>query len=181
MEIKEIVKDDLAVLQDICVSTASGIYKDKPEQTNLLFLDYYVLYGIGYKLICGKKTVGYAIASEDYKKYVKVYKAEFLLRLKEIDKAEYLKKRAELVLDKRLGRKYPAHLHIDILEGYQGKGNGSKLLSALLDRLKADGVKGVWLGVDVKNERAINFYLKHGFKKHRLLGRNGVYVKKLSD
>lgn len=179
--IKEIEKDDLEVLEDICVKTATGIYKEKPLQTKLLFMDYYVFYGVGYKLICGEKIVGYVVSSEDYKRYVKVYKSEFLPKLKAVDKGEYLRKRTELVLDKMLGAKYPAHLHIDILEEYCQKGNGTRLITALFDRFKADKVKGVWLGVDVKNERAISFYKKMGFRKHRLLGAFGIYVKKLND
>lgn len=179
--IKEIEKDDLIILEDICVKTATGIYKEKPLQTKLLFMDYYVLYGVGYKLICGENVVGYAVGSEDYKRYVQVYESEFLPKLKAVDKGESIRKKLELMLDKLLGAKYPAHLHIDILEEYCGKGNGTKLITALIDRFKADNVKGVWLGVDVKNERAISFYRKIGFIKHRLLGAFGIYVKKLND
>ncbi|MHA1315813.1 MAG: GNAT family N-acetyltransferase [Candidatus Helarchaeota archaeon] len=61
-------------------------------------------------------------------------------------------------------RKYPAHLHIDILEGYQRQGIGSRLINAFLEHVKKSGVKGVHLGTSTKNYKAVPFYLKHGFK-----------------
>ena len=58
---------------------------------------------------------------------------------------------------------YPAHFHIDISPVMQGKRLGHELICTLLAKLKADGIKGVHLGVSGKNERAIAFYTKEGF------------------
>ena len=56
--------------------------------------------------------------------------------------------------------RYPAHLHIDLLPRLQGRGDGRRLLTALLDGL---GVPGVHLGVGIANQRAIGFYRRMGF------------------
>ena len=62
------------------------------------------------------------------------------------------------------GRKYPAHLHIDILDEYQNQGFGAKLMDALFTELKRRNVKGVMLQADIHNEGAVRFYKRLGFK-----------------
>ena len=52
----------------------------------------------------------------------------------------------------------PAHLHIDLLPRLQGHGWGRRLIETLAGELRARGVPGVHLGVDVRNRRAIAFY-----------------------
>ena len=47
----------------------------------------------------------------------------------------------------------------------------------LLDKLKRDKVKGIWLGVDTKNSRAIHFYSKFGFNTNPILKQFGIYRK----
>lgn len=56
--------------------------------------------------------------------------------------------------------RYPAHLHIDLLPRIQGRGDGRRLLTALMDALPAPGIH---LGVARTNERAIGFYARMGF------------------
>ena len=59
--------------------------------------------------------------------------------------------------------RYPAHLHIDLLPRLQGKGDGRRLLTALLDGLAAAGAPGIHLGVGTANQHAIGFYRRMGF------------------
>lgn len=74
---------------------------------------------------------------------------------------------------------FPAHLHINLLPQAQGTGLGRKLMDAACDKLIADQVKGIHLGVAEKNLRAIGFYEAMGFTK---LDQEAGYVmaKKLS-
>ena len=61
---------------------------------------------------------------------------------------------------------YPAHLHINLLDGCQGKGLGRALMTALLTALgsaNVDGTPGVHLGVARANTGAIAFYTALGF------------------
>jgi GNAT superfamily N-acetyltransferase len=57
----------------------------------------------------------------------------------------------------------PAHLHIDMLESYQKKGWGRNLVSTAVEYMITKGLKGVWLGLDPRNEGARNFYKKLQF------------------
>lgn len=58
---------------------------------------------------------------------------------------------------------YPAHLHIDLLPGYQGAGHGRALMETFLRALGARGVPRVHLGMDPANTRARAFYDRLGF------------------
>ena len=60
-------------------------------------------------------------------------------------------------------KKYPSHLHIDILESGQGKGYGKVMISHMLAQLSSAGSTGVHLHVSNKNYRAQEFYKKLGF------------------
>jgi ribosomal protein S18 acetylase RimI-like enzyme len=57
---------------------------------------------------------------------------------------------------------HPAHLHLDLLPQAQGSGYGGRLIGHLIDRLRELSVRGVHLGVDARNERAIGFYRRVG-------------------
>ncbi len=59
---------------------------------------------------------------------------------------------------------YPAHLHMNVTEGYRSIGIGSRLLSAFLDYLRANDVKGLHLGTTSYNTLAVPFYKKWGFR-----------------
>lgn len=60
-------------------------------------------------------------------------------------------------------KKYPSHLHIDILESGQGRGYGKVMINHMLAQLRAAGSTGVHLHVSNKNYRAQEFYKKLGF------------------
>lgn len=59
---------------------------------------------------------------------------------------------------------YKAELHIDILDGYQRRGIGSRLINAFTNHVKKNGVNGIHLGTSDRNVKAVPFYLKKGFK-----------------
>lgn len=56
-----------------------------------------------------------------------------------------------------------AHLHIDILEGYQRQGWGRRLIGKAVEYLRGEGLEGVWLGLSTENVGARLFYGKLGF------------------
>jgi ribosomal protein S18 acetylase RimI-like enzyme len=60
---------------------------------------------------------------------------------------------------------HPSHLHIDLVARCQGRGHGARLMSTLLEALRAAGSPGVHLGVATRNERAIGFYRHLGFEE----------------
>ncbi len=67
--------------------------------------------------------------------------------------------------DETLISDFPSHLHIDLLPVAQGRGDGRRLVDRLLDSLRADGSRGVHLGVSPRNVRAIRFYRALGFEE----------------
>jgi GNAT superfamily N-acetyltransferase len=60
--------------------------------------------------------------------------------------------------------KYPAHLHINILEEYQRRGLGMRLIQCFTEYLSKLRIKGVHLKTTSYNLKAIPFYLKAGFQ-----------------
>jgi len=52
----------------------------------------------------------------------------------------------------------------DIASSANGEGIGSKLISFIIELIKKNIYESVYLEVDVKNFKAINFYFKHKFK-----------------
>jgi GNAT superfamily N-acetyltransferase len=59
---------------------------------------------------------------------------------------------------------YPAHLHMNIAEGYRSQGLGSRLLSEYFEYLRQNKVRGVHLGTTTGNKLAVPFYKKWGFR-----------------
>jgi len=64
----------------------------------------------------------------------------------------------------KIRQEYPAHLHINLLPGFQTAGMGSKLMTHYLSHLKNQGADGVHLATTSLNEKAVPFYQKHGFE-----------------
>ncbi|MEI6060093.1 MAG: GNAT family N-acetyltransferase [Bacteroidota bacterium] len=56
-----------------------------------------------------------------------------------------------------------------VADSWQSLGVGNSLFRFILDELRSKGIKRIilWGGVQCNNEKAVNFYLKHGF---RILG-----------
>ncbi len=52
---------------------------------------------------------------------------------------------------------------IYVLPDHHGAGVSGALMDAVLTKAAELGAKGIWLGVNKKNERAQRFYTKHGF------------------
>jgi len=59
---------------------------------------------------------------------------------------------------------YPAHLQIDIKQGYRGMGVGKRLIEAYLDQLHQLDICGVHLGTTSHNEAACRLYENIGFQ-----------------
>ena len=66
-------------------------------------------------------------------------------------------------IDPELLTRFPGHLHIDLLPSLQGRGLGAALIDHVVDAMAAAGCRGVHVGVDAQNVRAIGFYQRVGF------------------
>ena len=70
-------------------------------------------------------------------------------------------------------KKYPAHMHIDILPEFQRKGWGSILINTLFDAVKREGAPGIHLDMVRWNTVGRSFYEKIGFEPCSLVLDNG--------
>ena len=59
---------------------------------------------------------------------------------------------------------YPAHLHINIVDGFRGQHVGERLIEASLSQMEKAGVPGVHAGVRADNPRACAFFEHMDFK-----------------
>ncbi|MBA4854051.1 GNAT family N-acetyltransferase [Emticicia sp. BO119] len=64
-----------------------------------------------------------------------------------------------------------------VADDWQSKGLGNLLFTYIKEELQNEDTKRMilWGGVQALNEKAINFYLKHGFKKSGEFENKGVY------
>jgi ribosomal protein S18 acetylase RimI-like enzyme len=62
-------------------------------------------------------------------------------------------------------KRWPAHLHIDLMPVCRGRHVGTKLVTGWLDTLRAEGVAGCHLQTMSENDNAIAFFEKIGFEK----------------
>ena len=58
---------------------------------------------------------------------------------------------------------YPAHLHVNVREGYRGQRLGQRLVETFCERARAAHVRGVHAGVSAENPRASHFFQEQGF------------------
>ncbi|MEW2162759.1 GNAT family N-acetyltransferase [Streptomyces sp. NPDC007084] len=65
---------------------------------------------------------------------------------------------------------YPAHLHIDLLPGYQRRGHGRALMYTFLTALHERGTPAVHLGMVTANKAARAFYDRLGFHEIPVAG-----------
>ena len=171
---------DLVSLYHICLKTgdsgkdASHIYHD-PALPGHYYAAPYVVFepDLCFILTLAGKPAGYILGTRDSELFYKKCECEWFPVLRE----EYpLPKHDDQSLDARIIRRiheghkinpdlnsYPAHLHINLLPGTQGKGQGRKLMQAFIDKLVELRVPALHLGVGKTNPGAIQFYRQIGF------------------
>ena len=182
-------KGDRNSIIEICCKTGYmgepvDEYFDDSQLFSLLFCLYYVDYEPENCFVAVNETnnqvIGYVLSSFDSelqeknfneKMINKIFRRVFLYTIwrypKSFKAIRYMQKVSKSApkyeKEKELINEYPAHLHIDILDGYQRKGVGSQLIETLESHLSKHQIKGVHLGTSDRNTKAIPFYYKMGF------------------
>lgn len=169
MKIRKYMSKDFDSFRKICIDTASENSRNTEKKRKILTLTYCEYYAEQEGDVCFAladeidNAVGYILCAADNRKYVKGFR-------------KYACKIAKLSFSSALGayfgakiyipfyKQYPAHLHIDILPGYQHSGYGTQLMNSLKDELKSRNIKGVMLSVSANNKNAVSFYKKNGFE-----------------
>ena len=155
-------------IRSICLINA-GNPKTKRDQDYILdtYCDYYIECEPENCFVAANEkdeAVGYIYCAENYAAYQAHFNEKYLPKVKALGYFKWKASLASYRLHAKYAAEYPAHLHIDILDDYQRKGLGSKLVGALSEHLKAKGIPGLMLTVGGTNSKGINFYKKYGFE-----------------
>ncbi|BCJ46669.1 acetyltransferase [Actinoplanes ianthinogenes] len=180
-EIRPYRPADLAAVYDICVRTADagedarGHYFTDDLMGDLFAGPYVHLEPeLAFVLDDGGDAVGYVVGTADTPRFVKRYRDEWIPligdkyaepppppRTAEQDMVA-LHFWPERMIVPELAD-WPAHLHIDLLPPYQGRGFGRQLIAAFGRAAAAAGAPRVHLGMLTANVRARGFYDRLGF------------------
>ncbi|MBQ6935041.1 MAG: GNAT family N-acetyltransferase [Clostridia bacterium] len=169
VNIRKVKQDDLERVKYICIQTADEKAKTD-KSTGEIIANTYATYYVReepetcFVLEDDGLVVGYIICSTDVRKFRKNFRKIDLENIKKINKFSAFQNRFIPLPYMILKRVYPAHLHINLLEDYQGKGYGTELMNTLILKLKEMGVGGVMLLASESNKGAVNFYKRNGFK-----------------
>ena len=156
MHIRTLQEKDIAAVEEICLKTApaSAIKSEKDKLYTLYMYNRY--YTRAQKDAC-------FVAADD-QNYLADFKSHELLDIRKLGFWYFLRASAEMRVQSRFQKDYPAHLHIDLLPEYQRRHLGSQLMDALKAHLKSEQISGVYLCVGAKNIGAVAFYKAQGFK-----------------
>ena len=174
--------EDLDAIYDICVRTADagGDARGQYSSDRLMgdiFAAPYVVLEPEHAHVLDDGTgaaVGYVLGTADTARFVQRYRDEWLPATADRypvppdppvtreDSMLALHYNPERMLTPELAD-HPAHLHIDLLPEWQGKGWGRGLIGAFLAGLRAAGVARVHLGMVPTNTSARAFYDRLGF------------------
>lgn len=167
---------DIPAAEQICLATADArLRKDETarENTLLLYNRYYTRACLDDCFVAvndADEAVGYILCAPNYQAYCNGFRKNECKEIRKLGVLRGVRARFEPRLQKKYAKKYPAHLHIDLLPEAQGQGMGTALMDALKARLRAQNVRGLFLCVGKDNKNALRFYKKQGFQVLNLLG-----------
>lgn len=161
---------DRQAVREICIATSSLPVESERQRRLLLlqYCDYYLEQEPDACLVAVDETdtpVGYILCCKDYKAYRRRFLESYLPRIRALSVWRAAAARAEVWMTGRYAGRYPAHMHIDILEGFQRQGIGHRLMDALTSFLAGRQAKGLMLIVGAANEKGVSFYDKYGFQR----------------
>ena len=166
-------EDDKYFVQRVCLQTVDddvkfeGLDRINAELFLSIYNDYYTEQEPENCFVCTDENdiaVGYIICSDNVKRWRKIFMKEYYPKIKHRKLSDRFMAIGEILVHSLFARKYPAHLHIDILKEYRGGGTGTQMVNTLVEHLRSKGVRGVQLCVDTENEKGIRFYKRNGFK-----------------
>ena len=156
--LQKCISDDWKMLQQISIETFTNTYHDKNDSENI------------------NRHLQHAFNEIQLKKELTNPNCHFYFLIKkEKELLGYLK------LNEFESQSEPMpedHLEIEriyLLEKYQGKGLGRKMIEFSIEKAIQKKKKKIWLGVWEKNPKAISFYEKMGFEK------TGTHLFKVGD
>lgn len=185
--IRPVGKYDIIDIEYICRMTAGSLCAREPVKGQVISKMYSTYYArecrdTSFVLADDRdRPVGYVLCESDHKRFRKVFRKKDVPAIWKLNKERGLEASVFHVPYDVFGRKYPAHLHIDILPEYQSKGYGAEMIKTLLSKLKEMNIPGVMLITNRDNKGAIRFYERLGFKTILAIGGPVIMAKNLTE
>jgi GNAT superfamily N-acetyltransferase len=176
---------DKAAIRKICADTgAAGESVERLFHDREIFADLITMYytdfepGSVWVVDDGARVVGYVTGCLDNRRYVRVMTTNVLPKVFirgvlrgvfcKLDTLRYLCALFQTFLMRCVKpgvflRIYPAHLHVNIAEGFRGQGVGERLIERFLTQLRQEHFVGVQASVSGENHSARTFFEKVGF------------------
>jgi ribosomal protein S18 acetylase RimI-like enzyme len=180
MIIRECRIEDIKELSNVALSTAmagkdGNSYFHNKDLISQYYCEPYIRFDAQYCFAVEEDNVccGYTVGVIDSTEFFKWFNDVWLVKLRaQYKNCKSISEEEDRILDlikedvepSDYFEQYPAHLHINLLDTMQGKSIGTRLISTLLQKLADDNIKGVHLGVQIDNNKAIGFYKHLGFK-----------------
>lgn len=155
-------------------------YREDPDALGRIFVGPYLAYEPDLSLILedAQGICGYALGAFDSRQFYARYEAEWRPALcrefpdptgdpkhwSRVEEVHHWYHEPDYYCPEPYAR-YPAHLHIDLLERAQGRGYGRRMMEQVMARLRERGAPGAHLGVSMRNARAVGFYERLAFKE----------------
>lgn len=183
MKVRAYREEDRPELERVCLETCEDpSLRARTELLYLKYLDYFVAEEPEHVFVLADETdraQGYILCCARSGHFREKWNRDYFPKLKPYGRWERLLQRHTL-LETRLmaALRYPAHMHIDISPAFQRGGGGRALLGALCEKLRDEGVEGLYLGCGESNAAGNAFYRKNGFRLHHRYGGRNVYVLK---
>ncbi len=161
---------DKARLQFICRETTGAENKTSEAKLNsipIIFNDYFTENESHNAFVAvneANEPVGYVICSTNIRKFRKKMLTKYALRVLKTYPLSLPLHIASVIAVFITKKRYRVHLHIDLLPEAQRKGLGTKLINALCEHLKGQGIKNVSVLTIDKNSMGYPFYKKYGFR-----------------
>jgi ribosomal protein S18 acetylase RimI-like enzyme len=181
--------EDRPALDDICIRTAYDGQDSRPHYADpgifpVTFAAPYVRLEpeLAFVLDDGRgQAVGYILGAADTPRFAKEFRTAWLPLVADRypeppepprtpgEAMAHLLHHPERMVIPELAA-YPAHLHIDLLPEWQGRGYGRRLMRTLLGNLQDKGVPAVHLAMATANTEARAFYDRLGFHEIEVPG-----------
>lgn len=189
-EIRPYEPRDRAAVRQICSDTADAgqpierFFPDREVFADLL-TNYYTEFEPQSVFVAesGREVVGYVTGSVDTKRFLRtmMWRIAPVVLVKALARGTLWHPQAVRLFRANVGMwlktgyrsgptldQYPAHLHVNVREGFRGQRLGQRLVEAFCERARAAGARGVHAGVSAENFRGCHFFEELGFVKlHR--------------
>ena len=183
---------DIDAAYHVCLKTGDSgadgthLYPDDPKALGRIYVGPYIVYepDLAFVLEDKEGVCGYVLGALDSARFYKRYLEEWVPKM-QADHPEPTGDPARWTPTQQLYYEYhhpvvhyppsfapyPSHLHIDMVQRAQGKGNGKRMMDFLLRKMIDLGSPGTHLAMSGVNTRAFQFYTKLGFVE---IDRTGV-------